>query len=145
MINSRKIEDLHPKVQVKARQFLTLCEQEFAGSGIKVQITATLRDSEYQDALYAQGRTKPGPVVTKAKGGQSLHNYGVAFDFVPVRGGVAVWGTSGEDGKLWRRIGEIGKSIGLEWGGDWVSFKDLPHFQYTGGLSLAAFQAGRTL
>lgn len=141
MINSRKIEDLHPKVQPLARKLIEVC----AAEGIKIQVTATLRDFEYQNSLYAQGRTKPGPIVTNAKGGQSLHNYGVAFDVVPVRDGKAVWGTTGADGALWRRIGVLGASLGLEWGGDWKSLKDLPHFQYTGGLSLANFQAGRTL
>lgn len=141
MINSRKVEDLHPKVQVLAKKLIEVC----AAVGIKIQVTATLRDNEYQNALYAQGRTKPGPKVTNAKGGQSLHNYGVAFDIVPVRDGKAVWGTTGADGRLWQQIGALGRSVGLEWGGDWVSFKDLPHFQYTGGLTLANFQAGRTL
>lgn len=141
MINSRKLEDLNPVVEEKARDFLALCKAE----GIEVIVTSTYRDAESQNALYAQGRTAPGKKVTNAKAGQSWHNWRVAFDVVPLRNGKPVWGTTGEDLKLWRRIGAIGKSCGLEWAGDWRTFREFPHFQFTGGLSLADFQAGRTL
>ena len=141
MINSRKIEDLHPHVASLCRKFIEQCKE----AGVDVLVTSTYRDHESQNALYAQGRTAPGKIVTKAKGGQSFHNYKIAFDVVPLRNGKAVWGTSGEDGKLWQRLGEIGESLGLEWAGRWVSFKEYPHFQYTGGLKLADFQAGKTL
>ena len=141
MINSRKVEDLHPKVAALCRKFLDLCDE----AGIDVMLTSTYRDNESQAELYAQGRTKPGNKVTNAKPGQSFHNWRVAFDVVPLRNGKAVWGTSGEDGKLWQLLGEIGESIGLEWAGRWVSFKEYPHFQFTGGMKLADFQAGKTL
>ena len=55
---------------------------------------------------------------------------------MPLRNGKPVWGTTGEDGKLWKRIGATGKSVGLEWAGDWVSMKEYPHFQYSQGLTL---------
>lgn len=141
MINSRKVEDLHPRVAVLCREFLKRCEQ----AGIDILITSTFRDHESQAELYAQGRTKPGAKVTNAKPGQSFHNWRVAFDVVPLRNGKPVWGTSGEDGKLWQQIGEIGESCGLEWAGRWASFKELAHFQFTGNLKLADFQAGKTL
>ena len=140
MINSRKLDDLLPIVETMARAFLDRCKDE----GIDILVTSTYRDHESQDALYAQGRTKPGRRVTNAKGGQSYHNWRVAFDVVPLRGGKPVWGTSGEDGKLWQAIGEIGEEIGLEWAGRWKTFKEFPHFQYTGGLSLRDFQMGKT-
>ena len=137
MINSRKIEDLHPHVADLCREFLSRCETE----GIEVIVTSTFRDHESQNALYAQGRTAPGAKVTNAKGGQSFHNWHVAFDVVPVVNGKAVW----NDEALWRKLGKIGQEVGLEWGGAWRSFQDKPHFQYTGGLTLADFQAGKTL
>jgi len=140
VINSRKLDDLLPIVETMARAFLDRCKDE----GIDILVTSTYRDHESQDALYAQGRTKPGRRVTNAKGGQSYHNWRVAFDVVPLRGGKPVWGTSGEDGKLWQAIGEIGEEIGLEWAGRWKTFKEFPHFQYTGGLSLRDFQMGKT-
>lgn len=141
MINSRKIEDLHPHVQGLCRRFLAECEK----SDIDVLITSTYRDHESQNALYAQGRTKPGNKVTNARGGQSWHNWRVAFDIVPMQHGKPVWGTAGTDLKLWQSVGAIGRACGLEWGGDWKRFKDLPHFQFTGGLTLADFNSGKTL
>lgn len=141
MINSRKITDLHPRVAAMATRFITECEKR----GIDLLVTSTYRDAESQDALYAQGRTVPGKIVTKARAGQSWHNWRVAFDIVPLRAGKPVWGTSGPDGRLWETVGSIGESCGLEWAGRWKTFKEYAHFQYTGGLTLADFKAGKTL
>lgn len=138
MINSRKIEDLTPATQGRARAFLQACEQ----AGIRVLITSTLRDNAYQAQLYAQGRTAPGKVVTKAKPGTSWHNYGVAFDAVPLRNGQPVWGTDAPaDKALWQTMGQCGERAGLEWGGRW-QFVDMPHFQHTQGKTIAQAQAG---
>lgn len=136
MIDSRKIEDLHPRVQELCRKFIKECKK----NGIEVVITATFRDNEFQDSLYAQGRTKPGKKVTNAKGGQSMHNYRVAFDFVPLKNGKADW----NDLNKFNQCGKIAQMLGLEWGGAWTSFKDRPHCQYTGGLTLKDFQNGKT-
>ncbi|MDD2765279.1 MAG: M15 family metallopeptidase [Opitutaceae bacterium] len=141
MINSRKIEDLHPIVAAKCRDFLARCK----GFGIDVLVTSTYRDKESQAALYAQGRTTSGARVTNAKAGESWHNWRVAFDVVPLRSGKPVWGTSGSDGELWEQLGRIGEACGLEWAGRWRSFRELAHFQFTGGLTLADFRAGRRL
>lgn len=141
MISSRSLDDLHPKVRSMARKLLARCAKE----GIDLLVTSTYRDAESQNALYAKGRTVPGKKVTNARAGESLHNYRVAFDVVPLRAGKPVWGTSGEDGKLWNRVGQIGEACGLEWAGRWKSFKEFPHFQYTGGLKLADFQAGKMI
>ncbi len=137
MINSRKLEDLDKATASKAAAFLDACKAE----GIDVLVTSTYRDAESQDALYAQGRTVPGKVVTNAKAGYSMHNFRCAFDVVPLRNGKAVWATAGEDGKLWRQVGAIGVQCGLEWGGDWKTFKDFPHFQNTNGKTLAQLRA----
>lgn len=141
MQNSRDIKDLHPKVQAMANKFLDACKK----AGIDVLVTSTYRDAESQNALYAQGRTKPGAKVTNAKAGQSWHNYRLAFDVVPLRNGKPVWGTSGEDLKLWKAIGAVGKSLGLEWAGDWKNMKEFPHFQYTQGLTLKDLQNGKMI
>lgn len=137
MINSRNIDDLHPNVAAKCRDFLARCKAE----GINVLITSTYRDHESQAALYTQGRTTPGKIVTNAKPGQSWHNWRVAFDFVPIVNGKAQW----NDAKLFARCGEIAEASGLEWAGRWAKFKEMAHCQYTGGLKLADFQAGRQL
>ena len=141
MINSRKIDDLHPLVQKKCLDHIHACKME----GIDLLITSTYRDAEAQNALYAQGRTEKGKIVTNAKGGDSFHNWKCAYDCVPLRNGKPIWGTQGEDGKVWRRVGELGELVGLEWAARWKSFPELAHFQFTNGLSLADFKAGKTL
>lgn len=137
MLNSRSLSDLHPQVKSKAEAFLAAC----ADQGIDVLITSTYRDSESQNALYAQGRTTPGVRVTNAKAGQSWHNWRCAFDFVPLVNGKAQW----NDIKTFERCGAIAESVGLEWAGRWKRFKEMAHCQYTGGLTLADFQNGKTL
>ena len=137
MINSRKLEDLHPKVADLCHQFIDKCKDV----GIDVLITSTYRDNESQNALYNQGRTTPGNKVTNAKGGQSFHNYRIAFDFCPIVGGKAQW----NDTATFNRCGEIAESLGLEWAGRWKTFKELAHCQYTGGLTLKDLQAGKTI
>lgn len=141
MINSRRIEDLHPRVQAMARAHLAACD----AAGIDLLITSTYRDDESQEALYAQGRTAPGRKVTNARAGQSFHNYRLAYDVVPLRNGKPVWGTTGADGELWTRVGELGEAAGLEWAGRWTRFREYPHFQFTEGNPLSYFQAGRQI
>ena len=137
MINSRKLEDLHPKVKSLCENFIKNCDKV----GIDVIITSTYRDAESQNALYAQGRTTPGNIVTNAKAGQSLHNWRVAFDFVPIVNGKAIW----NDKALFTKCGEIAETLGLEWAGRWTKFKEMAHCQYTNGLTLQDFQQGKTL
>jgi peptidoglycan L-alanyl-D-glutamate endopeptidase CwlK len=135
MINSRSLGDLLPPVQQRVVQFLSLAKE----AGIDLIVTSTYRDAASQEALYAQGRTKPGRIVTNAKAGQSWHNWRCAIDVVPVRNGKPVWDAKDP---IWQTVGQLGKQAGLEWAGDWKRFKEFPHFQYTGGLTLAQLQAG---
>lgn len=137
MINSRDLKELHPVVQEKARKFILAAKKE----GIDVLVTSTYRDNESQNALYAQGRSKPGRIVTNARAGQSWHNFRCAFDVVPIVNGKAQW----NDMRTFRRLGEIGKRVGLEWAGDWKSFKEYAHFQWTGGLTMAQLRAGKQI
>ena len=137
MINSRKLEDLHPHVAKLAREFIDACHKE----GIDILVTSTFRDGEAQAALYAQGRTKPGPKVTNARPGFSFHNWHCAFDVVPLVHGKPAW----DNHDLWVKLGHIGERVGLEWAGNWHSFPEFPHFQWTGGATLADFQHGKTL
>ena len=137
MINSRSLSDLNPKVAAMCSEFINRCKEK----NIDILITSTFRDAESQNALYAQGRTAPGKKVTNAKGGQSFHNWKVAFDFVPIVGGKACWNND----ELWTKCGEIAEGVGLEWAGRWKTFKELAHCQYTGGLTLHDFQQGKTL
>ena len=135
MINSRKLEDLLPQVRTRVEAFLKAADE----AGIDLLVTSTYRDNASQDALYAQGRTAPGRIVTNAKAGQSYHNFRCAVDVVPLRNGKPVWDTKDP---VWQTVGRLGKAAGLEWAGDWKRFKEFPHFQYTGGLTLAQLQQG---
>ena len=138
MINSRSLDDLIPQARTRVDAFIASCK----ASGIDLLVTSTFRDNASQDALYAQGRTAPGNIVTNAKGGQSFHNYRCAVDVVPLVNGKPVWDSSNP---LWAQVGAIGKASGLDWAGDWKSFKETAHFQYTGGLTLADLQAGKAI
>lgn len=126
---------LLPKVQTMANAFIAKCKAQ----GIDVAITSTYRSDDEQNALYAQGRTTPGNVITNAKAGQSMHNYKCALDFCPLTNGNFNW----NDKALFYKVGNIGKSCGFEWGGDWTSFLDLPHLQFTAGYTLEDFQMHR--
>lgn len=137
MIDSRKLEDLHPHVEKLCREFITQCR----AAGIVVLITSTYRDNECQARLYAKGRTAPGPKVTNAKPGKSFHNWKCAFDFVPIVHGKAAW----NDLSTFKKCGEIAETVGLEWAGRWKSFKEMAHCQYTGGLTIADLQAGKQI
>lgn len=136
---SRAITDLLPVAQTKANRFLMLCKD----AGIELLVTATYRSPQEQDDLYAQGRTKPGAVVTQVRGGMSMHNYRVALDVVPMRNGKPVWGTRGEDLALWKEVIRIGEFVGFEAGGSWPRFKDFPHFQFNSGLTIADLASGK--
>lgn len=130
-LNSQRLARVHPRLAELGLRMIDLCAQ----SGVAVLITQGLRTWQEQDDLYAQGRSKPGKIVTNAKGGQSWHNFGLAFDIVVLDSvGKAEWDTAHPG---WKEAAKIGKSLGLEWGGDWPSFKDLPHFQLVNGLTLA--------
>lgn len=129
--NEAKLARLHPAVRTRAEQFLTKAKE----AGFDLRITEGFRSVEKQNELYAQGRTKPGKIVTWAKGGASFHNYGLAFDIYDKKKGYDV---------DWNKLAGIGKEAGLEWGGDWGGMKrDKPHFQYTGGLTLQEVQQGK--
>lgn len=122
------ITKLHPSIRNKARAFINEAEKK----GMKLKVTSGGRTFEEQDKLYAQGRTTSGNIVTNAKAGYSWHNFFLAFDVVPVENGKINWKS-----KNWTKIGTLGKTFGLEWGGDWKTFKDLPHFQTIHGLTTA--------
>ncbi|WP_426338412.1 M15 family metallopeptidase [Pseudoduganella sp. S-14] len=111
---------LHPTARPYARALVN----KAASIGIDIKVISGLRSFAEQDKLYAQGRTTPGKKVTNAKGGQSNHNYGIAFD-VGVFDGPKYLPTSPK----YKVVGGIGQELGLEWGGKWTTIVDEPHFQ----------------
>lgn len=138
MINSRSLDELLPIAKERVEQFLRLCKE----NDIDLLVTSTYRDQESQQALYEQGRTTAGKVVTNAKAGDSWHNWRCAVDVVPLINGKPNW--DGSD-PVWTKIGELGEQAGLEWAGRWRTFKELAHFQYTGGLTLTDLKEGKQI
>ena len=141
-----RINTMHPKVRQKA---LDAYKEAVKATPVGVHpfIDEGLRSFERSDALYAQGRTKPGNIVTNAKGGSSLHNYGLALDFHLQVNGKDVWPNNFRADKNWMKVVEIFKKHGFTWGGDFKSIIDAPHFEMTFGYSvkqlLALKQSGK--
>ena len=125
----RDITALHPELQKKAALLKETCKKQ----GISILFSECLRTRAEQDALYAQGRTTPGSIVTNAKGStySSQHQWGIAIDFY-IDMDLDGDGDKKDDAfnnstGMFERVGAIAKSIGLGWGGDWTSIKDRPH------------------
>jgi peptidoglycan L-alanyl-D-glutamate endopeptidase CwlK len=121
----RRIKQLHPRVQADAKKLIILLEENL---GKQVRVTSGFRSFAEQDDLFAQGRSKPGSIVTNVRAGGSYHNYGLAVDVVEIKNGKALWKNPD-----WEKIGQLGEQIGFEWGGRWTGFTDRPHFQLTFG------------
>ena len=114
---------LHPWLDYRLGILLKKCEKK----GIYLIITEGFRSKEYQDSLYAKGRTKPGKIVTNAKGStySSQHMWGIAFD-IAINDSKLLYDTA-----TIKKVAVIAKKIGLGWGGDWTSIVDTPHFYLT--------------
>lgn len=132
MIESRSLDELWPAV--KSRAIMAIAKAELR-TGLKIIATCTYRDDERQRAYYEQGRTIPGKIVTNDPGPRGAHSLRIALDIAP-----CIKDASGlhlfYDTSKWDQIAAAFKEEGFEWGGDWTSIKDKPHFQYTGGRGL---------
>lgn len=115
------LKKIHPFLEKKIEHLKQLCIE----AGIPIKIVEDIRSFQRQDDLYSRGRTTSGNIVTNAQGSDysSLHQWGITFDVC-----INIVGDAYNDEKL-KKVGEIGKSIGLDWGGDWENFVDMPHFQ----------------
>lgn len=150
---SRKLTDLERSTYLMAEAFSCEC----AKRGVDMLIYCTYRSKGEQYALWLQGRRVDAvkverarhglpPItereaqkkVTWAAPGLSWHNYGRAFDVVPLSAGRPVWDSKSP---VWLTLGEIGESVGLEWGGRWSSKPDFPHFQCTGRKKIQEYMA----
>lgn len=118
--SERNIATLLPEVQPVARSLV----QKAALNGIRIKVISGLRTYEEQDELYAQGRTKPGKIVTNSRGGYSNHNFGIAFDVGVFEGNKYL-----PESVKYKAVGVLGTDMGLEWGGNWKTIVDQPHFQ----------------
>lgn len=122
--SEKTIATLLPKVQPYARSLV----QRAAGLGITLKVISGLRSYAEQDALYAQGRSAPGPKVTNARGGYSSHNFGIAFDVGVFEGSKYI-----PESPKYDAVAALGQELGLEWGGSWKSIVDKPHWQLRPG------------
>lgn len=123
--SEKRLSQVHPKLAEKVRAAVTALQ---AVNGIEVRVVQGLCTYAEQDALYAQGRLRKGPIVTNARGGYSNHNFGLAVDLCPFKDGKPLWNSaSGFD-----LIGMRAEEQGLEWGGRWPRFPDRPHVQLKG-------------
>jgi hypothetical protein len=128
LINSRNIEDLHPTLKRGATELI----KRMHAKGYPLGISSTYRCNKSQNALFNQV-----PKVTNARGGESMHNYRLAFDIFK-----NIKGQEFNDNAFFNTAGKIWQEMGGEWGGSWVGFKDAPHMQYTEGLTLKSLQSG---
>jgi hypothetical protein len=131
----RDLNELHPNVRKLAEKLVDKCTEE----DIKIIVIETYRNNERQNELYSRGRKTKGSKVTNAKAGQSIHNYRLAFDICPMVNGKCAWDRT----DLFDRVGAIGESLGLTWGGHFKTITDKAHFQWTGGLKLKDLQMGK--
>jgi peptidoglycan L-alanyl-D-glutamate endopeptidase CwlK len=142
MRTKRTIENLgslNKKALAKLEPFVAAAEFAMEKHGVKVEVISGLRSWAAQAALFAQGRTKPGRIVTKARPGSSWHNYGLAIDLGLFSNGVYLDEVDPKRAdRLYQELGAIAARMGIEWAGNWKSFPEGPHFQVTFGLTLAA-------
>jgi peptidoglycan L-alanyl-D-glutamate endopeptidase CwlK len=118
--SERVIATLLPEVQPYARALIG----KASAAGITIKVISGLRTYDEQNELYRQGRDKPGSIVTNARGGFSNHNFGIAFDIGVFEGTKYL-----DESPKYKAVGALGTDIGLEWGGNWKSIQDEPHFQ----------------
>ena len=126
--SQNRLNKVHPELKKR----VTALIEALATQGLTVEVVQGLRTFQEQNELFKQGRSKPGQIVTNAKGGQSNHNYGLAVDLCPFVNGKPQW----NDNNGFIRIGAEAARQGLDWGGSWKKFIDKPHVQL-GGLTIA--------
>lgn len=124
--SSSDISSLNPHVALLAKKFL----ESTRADQLDVRIYTAFRSWAEEDRLFAQGRWAPGAIVTNARGGDSYHNWGLAFDAAPYENGKI-----SNNVEKFIRMGHLGQQVGLQWGGTFKSLVDYPHFQYTFGLN----------
>jgi len=127
-ISNQRLALVHPFLAQKVNTAANLLAME----GLYFRVAQGLRTYTDQDALYAQGRTAEGKIVTNARGGYSNHNFGMAVDCYPfMNGSSGELNWDAESVQFQRMVGAL-KAQGLVWGGDWKTLKDPPHFQLAG-------------
>lgn len=136
-ISTARLSLVCPKLSDLIKQL----DSSLAQEGISIRVVQGLRTWNEQAALYAQGRTAPGKVVTQAPPGHSWHNFGMAVDVVPMPNGQPDWNLGHP---AWQRIVALGESLGLT-SGSKFSHPDWPHLQLTGKFPVSPTDEVRQL
>jgi peptidoglycan L-alanyl-D-glutamate endopeptidase CwlK len=151
MIDERSakfIATLSPEVRDAFIAFIVDAKELVAQNGLDYKVICGTRTFEEQAALYAKGRTAPGPKVTNAKPGSSMHNFGLAIDCGVFKGKVYMDGSTPADAKLADLMHKHASTLcakhKLRWGGNFKSIYDAPHFEYDTPYSLADLRVRRT-
>ena len=132
------LSGLNKKFRVLIETFLQRSDAIAKEFNITIEILSGYRSSAQQAALYAQGRTKPGKIVTKAKSGTSFHNYGIAVDLGLFCDGKYLDKTNPvRADRIYKQLAIIAESLGIEWAGNWKTFSETPHFQKTYGMTIS--------
>ncbi len=76
-VTLNRIEQAHPNIREELRGDYLYCNNKLLGKGVRLRFSSVFRTIEEQNELYNKR-----PKVTNARGGQSIHNYGLAFDIV---------------------------------------------------------------
>ncbi len=118
-----KLETLEPELKPLIEQLIMGAE---IATGLEWIVTSGRRTMAEQQKLYDQGRTTKGAIVTKAKPGQSAHNFGLAADLAPMKDG-KIWWSAPES--VWQAMADTAVKLGLTAGFYFKSFKDMPHTQ----------------
>jgi peptidoglycan LD-endopeptidase CwlK len=137
-VSEQRLSEVYPGLASKVRQMA----DTLAAEGTDIRVTQSLRTMAEQEALYAEGRTAPGSVVTDAKPGYSWHNFGLAIDVAPLTPQGPDWNTSHP---VWGRIVAIGTALGMDSGSEWRTFPDWPHFQLTGRFPVSPNDEARAI
>lgn len=134
----KNVNSLDPKAREKFLPFIAEAKRLAASMGYSYIAISGNRGETEQNDLYAQGRTKPGKIVTNARFGESNHNFGVALDFGVFIGNQYIDENYPEKSTIVHRIvAEIAEKYGIQWGGSWKSIKDYPHFEIKTNLTLS--------
>ena len=123
------LDALHPYFREKIIKLVASCKRK----GIELAIVESYRTVAKQNEYKAMGKK-----YTRATGGHSKHQYGLAIDVVPIIDSVAQW----DNARLWKKIGAVGEQLGLRWGGRWRTLYDPGHFEWSGGLSSHSLAKG---
>lgn len=166
-ITLERIQLLHPAVRHLVMAAYIYANNKILGKGVRLRFAYTLRTIKEQNDLYALGRSKVNPdgrtakkpmgnIVTNAKGAQSIHNYGLAFDIVLLidKDGNGTFETAswdilkdfdGDKVADWMEVVNYFKRQGWTWGGDWKSFPDYPHLEFTSKIVKPGVPAWKVL